>query len=378
VQRFFSTSFAAVVLAAATGSAPQMAFAADADTVADMHDALKERWYTTEVVVFRTTNAAVDERILLQGERLSAAEERMRAGLASLKDLEESEPTDEFEGDPEEAINVLTLDPADSDTEELKRPDLDAEPWDGIKDYGAADNLNTLVARNMATWESELRARDGEWLSVDELTLNDAANKLDRSRSTEVLFHSGWIQSVPARGNGKPIEFTAGEAYTDSFSGEEQHRLSGNFTVTLGRYLHIRPTLFYTPVHTPIDDPINSALSADQIVSQARAAAAAARGEASAKVPQVRDLSSNAEISSRSALDRIRDKELAEQQMAEEDVPFGLQAEQDRAPYIRLDQSRRVRSGELHYLDHPELGVLVRITPVEAATALQEQFALLQ
>lgn len=30
-------------------------------------------------------------------------------------------------------------------------------------------------------------------------------------------------------------------------------------------------------------------------------------------------------------------------------------------------QSRRMRSGELHYLDHPKLGVLIQVTPVGAA-----------
>ncbi len=33
---------------------------------------------------------------------------------------------------------------------------------------------------------------------------------------------------------------------------------------------------------------------------------------------------------------------------------------------VALRQSRRMRSGELHYLDHPRLGVLVRVTPVES------------
>ncbi|RRQ20086.1 CsiV family protein [Thiohalobacter thiocyanaticus] len=33
---------------------------------------------------------------------------------------------------------------------------------------------------------------------------------------------------------------------------------------------------------------------------------------------------------------------------------------------IRMQQSRRMRSEELHYLDHPRLGVIARITPVEA------------
>ncbi len=381
----------AIALWIASGLVLNPTFAADAKIVSSMHDTLKERWYTTEVVVFRTTSASVEESTLLQGERLSAAEERLRAGLSSLKELEESEPTEGFEDEPEEAINVLTLDPRDSGDE---RPPLDAKPWNGIKEYDPADDLNTLVARNMATWETELRARDGEWLSADELTLDEAANKLNRSRGVEVLFHSGWTQSVPARGNGEPIEIEAGEVYSDGASGTQQFRLSGTITVTLGRYLHVRPTLFYTPEQktsyptvgqtqqsrTPGTATNEGSLGENQIVAQARAAAAAARGETPSGVPEVRDLSSSAGSSDRSALDRIRDREIADQRSAEAG-PFGSQPyprEQARPGYLRLDQSRRVRSGELHYLDHPELGVLVRITPVVADTRLQEQFALLQ
>ena len=35
----------------------------------------------------------------------------------------------------------------------------------------------------------------------------------------------------------------------------------------------------------------------------------------------------------------------------------------DRTAIYRLQQSRRMRSGELHYLDHPRLGILALITP---------------
>lgn len=51
--------------------------------------------------------------------------------------------------------------------------------------------------------------------------------------------------------------------------------------------------------------------------------------------------------------------------------PTSLDAE-NRYPYLEgaepifvMQDSRRMRSGELHYLDHPVLGILVRITPVE-------------
>ena len=44
----------------------------------------------------------------------------------------------------------------------------------------------------------------------------------------------------------------------------------------------------------------------------------------------------------------------------------------DAGPYMQLKQARTLRSGELHYLDHPRMGVLVRIDPLPPAPALVE------
>lgn len=43
-----------------------------------------------------------------------------------------------------------------------------------------------------------------------------------------------------------------------------------------------------------------------------------------------------------------------------------MQPELPTPTYFRLQQTRRMRSGELHYLDHPALGILILITPFEA------------
>lgn len=40
---------------------------------------------------------------------------------------------------------------------------------------------------------------------------------------------------------------------------------------------------------------------------------------------------------------------------------------------IPMHQSRRMRSGELHYLDHPRLGVLALITPIEAPVVAPDE-----
>ena len=52
--------------------------------------------------------------------------------------------------------------------------------------------------------------------------------------------------------------------------------------------------------------------------------------------------------------------------------PASESGEQGAFPYVTLNQSRTMRSGELHYLDHPEIGVLVRIDPVPVPTELAE------
>ena len=55
----------------------------------------------------------------------------------------------------------------------------------------------------------------------------------------------------------------------------------------------------------------------------------------------------------------------------------GAEAEPVRIPSVfRLTQSRRMRSRELHYLDHPMFGVIVQVTPYEGPGASASTFGL--
>ena len=44
--------------------------------------------------------------------------------------------------------------------------------------------------------------------------------------------------------------------------------------------------------------------------------------------------------------------------------------------YMELIESRRMRSSELHYLDHPKIGIIAQIEEVKLPSALEELFAL--
>ena len=50
-----------------------------------------------------------------------------------------------------------------------------------------------------------------------------------------------------------------------------------------------------------------------------------------------------------------------------------LMADLGDGTFALVSESRRLRSGEVHYLDHPVLGILVRTEPVEVPQALREQ-----
>ena len=45
------------------------------------------------------------------------------------------------------------------------------------------------------------------------------------------------------------------------------------------------------------------------------------------------------------------------------------------SPYMEMREQRRMRSGELHYLDHPKFGVLARVDPVQPPDSLVAELA---
>ena len=58
--------------------------------------------------------------------------------------------------------------------------------------------------------------------------------------------------------------------------------------------------------------------------------------------------------------------------------PAQTEAQPSPGGYALLDQSQRMRSGELHYFDHPLFGMLVRIDKVSPPAELQANFATFQ
>lgn len=182
--------------------------------------------------------------------------------------------------------------------------------------------LDFLAA--MAEYERSLQDASNRWLPVNQLQLTREAARIERRGLGRILFHGRWLQAIPDRENPLPVLvvggetlniFTAGSTATRSTATPE---LMGTVGVTLGRYLHFNADLYF---HAPGLGlmPASAALDPDG-------------------TPLIR---------------------------ATAPVEHG---------YMRLSQSRRMRSTELHYLDHPKLGLVVRIDPLIFPEPLVQQF----
>ena len=137
--------------------------------------------------------------------------------------------------------------------------------------------------------------------------LNPQTRSIRRSSGFRLLHHEAWIQPIGSAN--KSILIQAGEQYGDAFE------LDGTIALRVSRYLHVETHLWLTSFQR---------IAADTPLSQ---------------FPQQPE----------------RYKNL-------------LLAESRRNAFITeqaflLRQSRRMRSGETHYLDHPRFGLLVHVKP---------------
>lgn len=185
-------------------------------------------------------------------------------------------------------------------------------------------------------------------LTLDELQLKDTVDRIVRSSRYSLLTHTGWRQPGLDENNSIPVWIKGGRTYGRGYSSIDQvtmpmaqpkimagtnnpaitkpaavpapaaspvlYELEGMITVTLSRYLHTRADLVLRKpgdtqmrIQQPVDNP-------DQLA-------------------------------------------LTEMETSEGELLFNY----------GLKEQRRMRSRKLHYLDHPYFGMLVLITPYEAA-----------
>lgn len=198
---------------------------------------------------------------------------------------------------------------------------LDDEYWPEIPDLPVRSAI-TLAPPS----KSDADIAAFQQLPNSLLSLNQELAQLKRSSSYRILHHSGWMQPVAETQNPKPVRIQGGNILDNGM-----FELDGYIGVGKGRYLHFRPDLYFSRSLTSAES--NLLLKANAIETPTDSMEPLQQPSASSAVNTV----------------ATRPLELF--------IPETLT--------VNLNQARRMRSKELHFIDHPLFGVLVEMKPVE-------------
>lgn len=205
-----------------------------------------------------------------------------------------------------------------SDTSELRFSDTRYRP-DSFQQY------NYLVSEL-----TPLTPFHHQKLNLESATLATALKQLQRNRSIDVIDHAVWQQEIPADTTLDPFLISQTlPSVLASPSIYREPKLNGTLTIKRARYLHAEVDLFLADfIYFPMKDTLSWLL---------------ADSEKSLKMQWF--------------LQPFTHEEYYLNKANASKVALNL---------VHMTQSRRLKYGEVHYLDHPALGVIVTISKLES------------
>lgn len=196
--------------------------------------------------------------------------------------------------------------------------------------------------------DTNYRARKGvQMLSRANYKLDAQAQKLRNHAGFQVLMHKAWRQGDKGRLSAPIFHITAGKDYSGQFNPDGSPIGLGNESVIDGVTEHTIPKPLYE-LDGKLQIYVEHYLYADV--------------QMDLKEPSVRDI-----------ILEDREIEIGETETFSTDntVQAGLMTEitptvhtEEFLKSYRMDQKRRMRSGETHFLDHPLLGMIIQVRRV--------------
>lgn len=227
--------------------------------------------------------------------------------------------------------------------------------------------------------------------------LNQEAQKLKNRNRYRVLFHESWRQPMLEKQQSPSLVIVGGEQF------DTHSELEGTIKISVNRYLHIDTDLWkthyevnygqspgYWPMPPTIPEPtrpnVDASLNSNDTESLQANHAPTQSGTAFnsntlyENDTKHADNNMNLDFNSKSSIlknDGFNYYDAINSDLSSENTLFEFNEVNSyealtKAPYIvkeiiKFDQKRRMRSNELHYIDHPRLGLLIKITPYEVA-----------
>jgi hypothetical protein len=342
--------------------------------LAENNEPEQETWYQVEVIVYRN-NTPGNENLeeWPQDIKLDYPEP-----LVFLTDPNvPTEPSLEQAG-MHEALPIPIEETLETDGTSITR----GAPAD---EFTALDNSNGLLETESQEPEPVME-QPFILLDQEQRLQNAAAAQIERSPYFRVLFHQAWRQAIPGRAEPSHILVTGGERYG------EHYELEGSLSISKSRYLHLATNLWLNEIIVRPDEnalhtgpgvnpyernmvfndqaidkealefinlppvPVKTVEHVETEVPPPDADSATTMQEAGATGEMQQPLSDT-------------DSMLPLMQLLEEEAEF-IFDEQLVPDYVstrtvKMAEHRRMRSKELHYLDHPLFGLVVIITPYD-------------
>lgn len=173
--------------------------------------------------------------------------------------------------------------------------------------------------------------------------LNAEANALARKSGFRVLFHKAWQQTLTAPEKAPAVVITGGDSFDNYFE------LSGTMTIGVSKFLHVSTDLWLTrfgPNLGGIIDGPTLPLTPDIAVANAKPFS----WEQNANGLNLTQYPDNSGVLATGTVYQNNRQAIKNNYLPQE--------------IIVMAQSRRMRSKEMHYIDHPRLGVLLKIYPM--------------
>lgn len=223
----------------------------------------------------------------------------------------------------------------------LLDPSAKAEDKPTIADLLSPDDrLYPLLQKDADTTEDEMPTEQPfTILAKQDLALRKMMNTMRRSAAFRPLFHKAWRQPLYGDVSDPAILVLGGDQVN------QQHELQGYIRLTVSRYLHLETDLWLTQFEANTGQ----------------------EQEAWPYTPSPPIISNNQ--TKLSATPSLIPSELWKNfQLIEREQTLLHNSSHIIKRTVRLNQKRRMRSNELHYIDHPLMGVLIQITPYDLLT----------
>ena len=195
--------------------------------------------------------------------------------------------------------------------------------------------------------------------------LEPAPNQLDnkvaalrRSSGYQVLFHKTWRQVLVQEHRAPEVLISGGPAHGD------HHALEGSVTLSVSRYLHINTNLWWSELDNASSASGDPAAATGILIPARPTQKALSRSGG-----EPMGLSANNGFGFNQAASAGNGSYSTNADSAEffgNDTP-AMDTRTFAKRVAVLQEERRLRSGELHYIDHPKLGVLIEIRKVESS-----------